>query len=615
MAAIKVAIQRMFKTSPLWMIPLVCGMPLSLEAAQQADCYQSYSERDLVTAQQTCQGLAEQNDARAAFILATIYYQEGSVAGDQRGIFWDKVAAENGHAEAAYRLALAYQLGQGLEQDNTQAARWYTQAAQAHHAKAQRSLGAMYEGGYGVKQNFQQAYAWYKRAAAQGLPDAQLRLGTIFFEGRGVKADRVQAQHWIRKSAEAGNHNAQLALGVMLAEIDPQDSARWYQRSADQGNVSAKQNLALIYFSGQGVERDLPKALMLVDEAIESGNYASQALRTEIVAELQPEVVAVKENFAKESVVKESTVTKNTVEEITAQETTLIDNPAEEQFAKAVDAQNNAVEESTSEKTSVKASVTETVVTEKSAVALVVPVNEELITETEVEASKNTLVSVEQQPINSEMASQAVVDDASSQHQAQALLTLASVQVSVDAITQMTESAPPAASAETVAVAVVTGTAEPVKRADNDTVKLAIASVETANDSGNVTAKPLSVVTPVEPLLKKESGSYGMEADDWLMRQPAERYVIQLTNGEFKKGMEKYIRRAGLKNVEGWHFYRTQRDAGLYYVLVYGEYETVAAAKKALAKLPRKARRSHWVRQYSTLQKLYRTPGSLPPVE
>ncbi|WP_315980435.1 hypothetical protein [Aliamphritea spongicola] len=67
------------------MIPLVCGLPLSLEAAQQADCYQSYSERDLVAAQASCQGLAEQNDARAAFILATIYYQKGSTAGDQRG--------------------------------------------------------------------------------------------------------------------------------------------------------------------------------------------------------------------------------------------------------------------------------------------------------------------------------------------------------------------------------------------------------------------------------------------------------------------------------------------------------------------------------------------------
>ena len=90
MAAIKVAIQRMFKPSACWMIPLVCGLPLSLEAAQQADCYQSYSERDLVAAQQSCQGLAEQNDARAAFILATIYYQKGNASGDQRGIFWDK---------------------------------------------------------------------------------------------------------------------------------------------------------------------------------------------------------------------------------------------------------------------------------------------------------------------------------------------------------------------------------------------------------------------------------------------------------------------------------------------------------------------------------------------
>lgn len=600
MAAIKVAIQRMFKPSAPWMIPLVCGMPLSLEAAQQADCYQSYSERDLVTAQQTCQGLAEQNDARAAFILATIYYQEGTDAGDQRGIFWDKIAAENGHAEAAYRLALAYQLGQGLEQDNTQAVRWYTQAAQAHHAKAQRSLGAMYEGGYGVKQNIQQAYAWYKRAAAQGLPDAQLRLGTMFFEGRGVKADRVQAQHWIRKSAEAGNHNAQLALGVMLAEIDPQDSARWYQRSADQGNVSAKQNLALIYFSGQGVERDLPKALALVDEAIESGNYSSQALRAEIVAELKPEgtEVAIAEPVISELVIADSTAGLDAIVEQTVN-----NSPVDLELTKAADA-----------------SVTVAAVSEESA-AFVVPDSEKNVAQnsaTEASASaaqENIAAAAEKQSADNGAAGQEVVDIASSPDEPKALLALASVEVSADTLTQITESAPPAASASTVAVSAVTEDTESVKPTDNETITLAVTSVEAVNAADEESDKQLPVVTPVEPLLEKESGPYGMEADGWLMKQPAERYVIQLTNGEFREGMEKYIRRAGLKSVKGWHFYRTQRDAGLYYVLVYGEYETVAAAKKALAKLPRKARRSHWVRQYSTLQKLYRTPGSLPPAE
>ena len=607
MAAIKVAIQRMFKPSAPWMIPLVCGLPLSLEAAQQADCYQSYSERDLVAAQQSCQGLAEQNDARAAFILATIYYQKGSTAGDQRGIFWDKVAAENGHAEASYRLALAYQLGQGVEQDNQQAVRWYTQAAQAHHAKAQRSLGAMYEGGYGVKTNLQQAYAWYKRAAAQGLPDAQLRLGTLFFEGRGVKEDRVQAQHWIRKSAEAGNHNAQMALGVMLAEIDPQDSVRWYQRSADQGNVSAKQNLALVYFSGQGVSRDLTKALRLVDEAIEAGNYSAKPLREQILAEMSPTVQEDVQTAAAETTPQASpeVVSEDAQPELAVTDNTVEQGETLNQPARAPSAENDFV-----------VTVPDEVTPEAAQLATpVAKTEQDLASENVSEVSEaDVIAAADTEQFRSEVLEPTVTGETSvlkpNSDISDETLTLASVQVDADTISQVTDSNPPAASAssESRNEAVVDEVAVSEMPAQTETSETEPAAAVSVTESEP--AEPF--VNPVPPVLEKEPGPYGMEADNWLMQQPSERYVIQLTNGEYKEGMEKYIRRVGLKDVEGWHFYRTQRDAGLYYVLVYGEFETVAAAKKALAGLPRKARRSHWVRQYSTLQKLYRTPGSLP---
>ena len=48
--------------------------------------------------------------------------------------------------------------------------------------------------------------------------------------------------------------------------------------------------LALVYFSGQGVSRDLTKALRLVDEAIEAGNYSAKPLREQILAEMSPAV-------------------------------------------------------------------------------------------------------------------------------------------------------------------------------------------------------------------------------------------------------------------------------------------------------------------------------------
>jgi len=72
------------------------------------ECYQLFSSADYADARTQCQELAELGDAKAAFLLATMYYQAlGTEEEDQRGLFWDKVAAEKGHPESAYRLGLA----------------------------------------------------------------------------------------------------------------------------------------------------------------------------------------------------------------------------------------------------------------------------------------------------------------------------------------------------------------------------------------------------------------------------------------------------------------------------------------------------------------------------
>lgn len=256
------------------------------------ECYQLFSSADYQSARSQCQEFAELGDAKAAFLLATMYYQAlGTQADDQRGLFWDKVAAEKGHPESAYRLGLAYQLGQGVGQSNSQARHWYQQAALAQHAKAQKLLGSMFETGIAGETDQARAYQWYLKAARQGLVGAQLKVGTMLLEGRGVAANRASAQHWIRKAADAGNSNAQVAMGVMLAEVDPGESLSWYQRSAEQGNALALQNLALVYYAGQGVEADHEKAAELAQQAIDAGNSEAASLLSLIRLETEQQKV------------------------------------------------------------------------------------------------------------------------------------------------------------------------------------------------------------------------------------------------------------------------------------------------------------------------------------
>ena len=90
--------------------------------------------------------------------------------------------AEQGSAEAQWRLGRLYGGNKGLPQNNEQAVFWYHKAAQQGYAPAQYSLGWMYEHGRGVAQNGEQALFWYRKAAEQGLQSARDKIDAL--EGR-----------------------------------------------------------------------------------------------------------------------------------------------------------------------------------------------------------------------------------------------------------------------------------------------------------------------------------------------------------------------------------------------------------------------------------------------
>ena len=76
-----------------------------------------------------------------------------------------KEAAEQGDAEAQYRLGLAHAEGKGAPQDHRAAAKWYRLAAEQGHAGAQFQLGGSYVFGKGVPQDYSEAVKWYRLAA------------------------------------------------------------------------------------------------------------------------------------------------------------------------------------------------------------------------------------------------------------------------------------------------------------------------------------------------------------------------------------------------------------------------------------------------------------------
>ena len=68
-------------------------------------------------------------------------------------------------AKECFEKGMAYLKGNGVEQSDAEAVKWYRLAADQGHAYAQYSLGRMYENGKGVEQSYEEAAKWYRLSA------------------------------------------------------------------------------------------------------------------------------------------------------------------------------------------------------------------------------------------------------------------------------------------------------------------------------------------------------------------------------------------------------------------------------------------------------------------
>ena len=116
-------------------------------------------------------------------------------------------AAAAGHIKAVYSLAVCYQDGTGVPQNDAMALQYFTEAANAGYDKAQVTLGDAYAWKrLGIKKkNYDEAVRWYALAGQQGNADALYQLGRCYEAGRGVKKDKKMAAAYYLKAQEAGN--------------------------------------------------------------------------------------------------------------------------------------------------------------------------------------------------------------------------------------------------------------------------------------------------------------------------------------------------------------------------------------------------------------------------
>ncbi len=139
-------------------------------------------------------------------------YEQGQAfydAGEYRKAFdsWHPLA-ESGDMRAQFGLGSLYHLGEGVDQEDKIATRWFKAAAEQGHVGAQYNLGNAYRHGRGVEQNDVEAARWWKMAAVKEMAAAQFNLGMQYYFGRGVPKDDTKAVMWYRRAAQNGHKQA-----------------------------------------------------------------------------------------------------------------------------------------------------------------------------------------------------------------------------------------------------------------------------------------------------------------------------------------------------------------------------------------------------------------------
>jgi len=139
-------------------------------------------------------------------------------------------------------------------------------------------LGIMHYIGRGVNQNYSEAVRWYEKAADKLDSYGLCNLGYCYYYGRDIPIDYEKAYSSFSQSSFLGNPNAMYKLGDMFDKgfhvIEDKNAAFFWYREAhmhtkesDIERPNIEYRLGKCFLYGKGVEQNLYTALTLLQNA------------------------------------------------------------------------------------------------------------------------------------------------------------------------------------------------------------------------------------------------------------------------------------------------------------------------------------------------------------
>ncbi len=202
-------------------------------------------------------------------------------------------AAKKGLKDAMGTLGYYHTYGIGCEVDHKKAVAWLERAAEKDMPNALflLALGYLHDERYMLRlpRDYKKSLEYFMRAGNLGHASAQNQVAYMLYHGMGRKGTEKEIQEWFEKAGENNFANALFTLGeraniVMHNHKDANGKFKpelrkimydYYRRGAELGQIRAMSRLASYYVGYTGNEPDINKRIYWLEVAAEFGDSTS----------------------------------------------------------------------------------------------------------------------------------------------------------------------------------------------------------------------------------------------------------------------------------------------------------------------------------------------------
>lgn len=263
---------------------------------------------------------ADAGDLRCLYEYGKALFQGNGIMRnyDEAAKVWE-LASSQGNIDAQLGIGDCYFFGHGKSEDNAKALEIYRDVYQkdSYKVHALCQIGRMYARGWGVEENLEEGLRILEDAWKKGSTRAGTEIGLLYLFNMGdLTAEKVMtAIKWFQRAADAGDDKGCYRLGYIYSEGDygmTQSKTMAYKllmkgrsfsdalsllltskgceiasdeeyksifdealERAENGDEELQGSLGYTYAEGKYVPRDIEKAIMWYEKAIENGDAFS----------------------------------------------------------------------------------------------------------------------------------------------------------------------------------------------------------------------------------------------------------------------------------------------------------------------------------------------------